>query len=789
MTVTTKYICAGGNRHASAADWSERSARLAYGADSNVAICPSHDGELRGVETLLTGHKDKIQAVKFFAAADGTEYLLSGAADGELRIWQFHGNETTCVSLVQAHSGAIADIAATPSCQVFATASTDSTVKLWRIALGEATCVHMITLKPRYIPLTVVISSLGPDSSFFVAVGGTRKIIQVYSILLSGNSPSSRLAAELSGHEGWIQSLALRSENKNKDSDLLLASASQDKYVRIWRFHTTSIPDNRGKEELENGDIPERSLVSKIQKVSSEHVTYSITFDALLLGHEDWIYTTRWSSPSEELRLLTASADNTLTIWEPDPESAIWISTTRLGEISGQKGATTATGSTGGFWIGLWSSDGSSICALGRTGSWRRWTSDQAELWALKTGINGHVGSVNDIAWESNGSYLLSTSSDQTTRLHAKQTSGQWHEFCRPQIHGYDLNCVTAIGDNKFVSGADEKLLRVFQEPKVIAEMLRNTCGIDTGESKYLPETAAIPVLGLSNKAEGAQDTNGGVIENEDSTSAAPAMNELTALTSAPTEDLLSRHTLWPETEKLYGHGYEISAVAYSSSANILATACKASSIDHAVIRLYDCLDWHELKPPLTAHSLTIARLSFSPCGKELLSVGRDRQWAVFRQDAQDRKLWKLAKNNLKAHSRMILDATWLCTDESLTFATAGRDKTVKIWKDFELITTIAVPQPATAVACIAVASQNRYVVAVGQENGRLSLHFLDISDLHQKNCTDIQTALCPSKSITRLAWRPSRDKSGNEAQLAVASADSSVRILEVPLSAGINGL
>src|SRR5712664_2673724 len=91
-------------------------------------------------------------------------------------------------------------------------------------------------------------------------------------------------------------------------------------------------------------------------------------------------------------------------------------------------------------------------------------------------------------------------------------------------------------------------------------------------------------------------------------------------------------YALWPEHEKLYGHGYEISAVAANHDRSLVATACKASSIDHAVVRLYDATDWHEIKPSLTAHSLTIASRCFSADDRYLLSVGRDRQWAVFQR-------------------------------------------------------------------------------------------------------------------------------------------------------------
>lgn len=43
-----------------------------------------------------------------------------------------------------------------------------------------------------------------------------------------------------------------------------------------------------------------------------------------------------------------------------------------------------------------------------------------------------------------------------------------WHEIARPQVHGHDINCVAIIqgkGNHRFVSGADEKVARVFEAP------------------------------------------------------------------------------------------------------------------------------------------------------------------------------------------------------------------------------------------------------------------------------------------------------------------------------------
>lgn len=52
-----------------------------------------------------------------------------------------------------------------------------------------------------------------------------------------------------------------------------------------------------------------------------------------------------------------------------------------------------------------------------------------------------------------------------------------WHEISRPQIHGYDMQCLALVGRFQFVSGADEKVLRVFQAPKNFVENFANISG------------------------------------------------------------------------------------------------------------------------------------------------------------------------------------------------------------------------------------------------------------------------------------------------------------------------
>jgi elongator complex protein 2 len=800
-----EYITAGGNRHASAADWAP--GVLAFGGGINVALWnPDHEKANYGISTLLAGHTDAVNAVKILDF-NGERFIISGASDNTVRVWRRcdsnafpYFEESQCL---KEHSGAVNTIATLPGTGTFATGAADGTVRIWQFKEQDAQVelVQSITLKPRFLPLATALAQLS-SGEIVLAVAGTTINIQVYVRAQS----EFELQATLSGHEGWVRSLDFLSR---PGSDLLLASASQDKYVRLWRFSQSKAAVS--SEATNSTETVKKSLSNKAHQVGSEANRYAVTFEALLVGHEDWIYSAKWgplSSSSDSPTLLTASADNSLSLWSVEEASGLWVCQTRLGEISSQKGSTTATGSTGGFWIGLWQPEEKAVVSLGRTGSWRRWAFDSgSDMWLQQSGISGHTQEVQSVAWAPDGSYLLSTGSDQTTRMLAEwKRDGvkSWHEIARPQIHGYDLNCLATLTPHQFVSGAEEKLLRVFNKPKATHALLSALSG-NTSVSEAdlaLPDAANIPVLGLSNKAISAVEDNteeptsepqdaslNPKTDNGDPTASSTVPASVLSQTEPPVEDHLARHTLWPEHEKLYGHGYEISCVAANNAGTLVATACKASSLDHAVIRLYETKDWREIKPPLSAHSLTVTSLAFSPDDRHLLSVGRDRQWALFQlqkeESSPSEHKYTLLKSNPKGHSRMILDCAWVPTttdNDASMFATAGRDKSIKFWRiapstsEVELVKSFPVEASVTAVAFSPDAQ-----LAYGTEQGRLGLITLSESGKWEDAVVQaVRKEVGPAKTVTELRWRPGQAEEDGGRLLAVSSEDGGMRLLRV---------
>ncbi|KAG9232771.1 WD40-repeat-containing domain protein [Amylocarpus encephaloides] len=807
LQITTEYLATGANRHPSAADWDE-SGLLAFGADKNVALWRPQDPNSKGILELLSGHMDIVNAVKFIPGSGAA--LITGSVDKSLIIWKMY-EKTSFYSNQQSlnahdknhHQSSINCIAISPDSKVFASGSADAIIKIW--ALNDqnvASFQQSIEIKPRFFPLAIALSPLhGAPGSYILAVSGTKDIIQLY-VLNGGASKEFKLQATLAGHEGWIRSLEFTEETEDPNSDLILSSGSQDKYIRLWRIHQgKELPAAAASADPSLGAfMPGKSLSNKAHRFRAQAIDFSATFEALLLGHDDWIYSTKWRRDCKRLQLLSTSADNSLSMWESDAETGVWVTTVRLGEISSEKGSTTATGSTGGFWTGLWSPNGKTVVALGRTGSWRLWNwDDQKERWIQGIGVSGHTQSVTGIAWSKDGDYLLSTSSDQTTRLHAqwkREGKASWHEMARPQIHGYDLNCIDSLGASQFVSGADEKLMRVFNEPKAVAQLLAKLCGIKGSHVEEMPDAANMPVLGLSNKAieavEDGQEIPPSDVYDRSYNNVDPAsiIHKSTLDLDQPTsEEHLSRHTLWPEIEKLYGHGYEISTLATSHDGTIIATACKASSIDHAVIRLFETATWLEIKPPLKQHSLTVARIRFSADDSHLLSVGRDRQWAVFARDSDDKTKYEPLEANPKGHTRMILDAAW-APRTSKVFATAGRDRKVNIWAkrhvetSFTCKSTLTETVPVTAIDFLdSMIGDGLAYLAAGSETGFVAVHSVDF-----KNNFKVQTLAVylpshypnPTRQVTQLAWKPTHAENRDgepDVSLAMASEDSSLRV------------
>jgi WD40 repeat protein len=249
-------------------------------------------------------------------------------------------------------------------------------------------------------------------------------------------------------------------------------------------------------------------LTRSLRRPCASSTKYSLAFSALLQGHDTWVTSLHFSppSPTTPLQLLSASADNSLILWAPHPSSSaeapIWFPQNRFGQVS-VKGL--------GFFGALWAgADGArEVLASGWAGGWNVWreAADPAAPggWKELMGPTGHFDGVKSVAWGGKaGEWLVSVSSDETTRIHApwvRAGARTWAEIARPQVHGYPLTSLAPLpGSHGFVSGADEKVVRVFGETRGFLESLVGLGAMAESDVGDAPVGASVPPLGLSNK-------------------------------------------------------------------------------------------------------------------------------------------------------------------------------------------------------------------------------------------------------------------------------------------------
>ncbi|TMW41518.1 hypothetical protein DOY81_013402, partial [Sarcophaga bullata] len=394
-------------------------------------------------------HSKRVNVVRWLKSFQKEKeiYFLSGSDDKLAILWNFENpNDIKSYELQGHESGvnAVDGLQRSNGEWLLATAAADSTLKLWSFHQdnAEVLCKQTLFLNSGFC-FTLRLTLLPKSEQILLAFTADDESVALWAEKDKETEDSFKFQPvhKLMGHEDWVRGLDFVQEGE----DLLLASSSQDNFIRLWRIASrTAEQVIHNKVDIFNlldeatGEIRVEEKIIQLSADSCTPYAWNLSYMAMIIG----------CMPSEE--------------------SGIWMEKVRLGEVGGN---------SLGFFGGKFSRDGKSILGHSYQGGFHLWkqSKENESIWLPHVFVGGHFGEVRDLAWEPQGEYLMSVSADQTTRIHApwRHSEETWHELARPQVHGYDMQALALLSRYKFASGAEEKIVRTFQAPANFIENFR----------------------------------------------------------------------------------------------------------------------------------------------------------------------------------------------------------------------------------------------------------------------------------------------------------------------------
>lgn len=163
-----------------------------------------------------------------------------------------------------------------------------------------------------------------------------------------------------------------------------------------------------------------------------------------------------------------------------------------------------------------------------------------------------------------------------------------------------------------------------------------------------------------------------------------------------------------------------------------------------------DSTTWKQIEK-LSAHKLTVTQMRFSPNGSLLLSVSRDRTWALFERDEDSTtinnqptyRFKQRSTAKMTVHKRIIWTCDW--SHDGKYFSTGGRDAVLGVWAQvndennkWDICLKETYSNPVTALAFAPkLVKTGLYQVAIGFSNGDILLQQLNEDGIQLKALDD----------------------------------------------------
>jgi WD40 repeat protein len=481
------------------------------------------------------------------------------------------------------------------------------------------------------------------QKAVWVDVSTKEKVQTALYQALSGAREYNRLEGHISG----VNSVTFSPERS------LIASASADNTIKLWRFDGSLVTTLSGHDDVVNSVI--FSLNGQLIASASQDLTIKLwsrdgQLLATLLGHEGVVNSVSFSPDSQFI--ASASTDKTVKLWSRDGKL--------LHTLKGHSLAVLGV---------AWSPDGQTIASASADDSIKLWNRD-GQL--LKT-WQGHEDAVKSITWSPDGQIIATASLDKTIKLW--NTAGQLLRILSGHSAGVTSVSFSPDG-NTIVSASTDETLKLWTSQGVLLGTLK-------GHNNWVNSVSFSPdgrilISASRDKTIKLWHWDDVLLRNPKtnnwitSISFSPSDRTLAAASQDKTIKLLSQDGQLLNTLK--GHQGQVWGVSFSPDGQTIASASRDKTV-----KLWS--QNGKLLKTLQGHQDAVLGVAWTPDAQEIASASKDKTVKLWSRDGK-------LLNTLQGHQDAV---NWVSfSPDGKLLASASDDKTVKLWnRDGKLLHTL----------------------------------------------------------------------------------------------------
>lgn len=487
-------------------------------ADNTAILWQIEDNKIRQIKQLQ-GHRAGVTDIIF-----KNNIIISASRDGTIKLWRENGN---LINTFFAHQGGVNRIQVSDSYLV--SGGEDGKIIVWEINYSRGRKLRTIQVSDQKITSL----TLSNDEKTIIAVSdawevtswnlndGSKNEVQNFAtnresindiawsqdnqLLANGTlegkiniyNSQGVLQQTLTGHNGAVLDLEFRPSESTNNNHYLLASASNDKTVRLWRIYQEASLEDQGISTIATSPTDSTRFATadsqgkiKIWQLNPENKTQQLVHT--MSSHKEAINHLQYSWDGKIL--ASASVDNTIKIWDIASNELITTLKAPQGQARLELGINSIAFSQDrnllvsgneDHTLQIWDLTNNSLVSTHQEHGDRINTitinrkkkiiasagDDQTiKIWnfqgELLQTIEAHNLSINALQFTNDGTILASASSDNTLKLWSVQSS----EKIEPQplqiLSGHQ-NGITSLVFSKdgklLVSGSGDRTIKLWQ--------------------------------------------------------------------------------------------------------------------------------------------------------------------------------------------------------------------------------------------------------------------------------------------------------------------------------------